>query len=231
MTARPQHHRSRTIAILMLIPLLAGCGGLLSSPPKRQLYRVNPTLAFAAGLPHVAAQLLVASPTAPAGLDTERIALSRAPLSLDYFADAQWADRMPFLIQTALVQGFETSAAIPAVAPDNGSLSADFELETAIRDFEAIYDASGEPPRVAVALDVKLVRMPERRIVAQIAVSREAKAADNAVPEIVAAFDSALGGAVTEIVTWTLGNRALSERRGSLLSPTRIVENIGGATR
>jgi cholesterol transport system auxiliary component len=231
MTARPRPHRSRPIAILMLIPLLAGCGGLLSSPPKRQLYRVNPTLAFAAGLPHVTAQLLVASPTAPAGLDTERIALSRAPLSLDYFADAQWADRMPFLIQTALVQGFEKSAAIPAIAPDNGSLSADFELETAIRDFEAIYDASGEPPRVSVALDVKLVRMPARRIVAQISVSREAKATDNAVPEIVAAFDSALGGAVTEIVTWTLGNRALSERRGSLLSPTRFVENIGGATR
>ena len=231
MTARPQRHRSRPIAILMLIPLLAGCGGLLSSPPKRQLYRVNPTLAFAAGLPHVAAQLLVASPTAPAGLDTERIALSRAPLSLDYFADAQWADRMPFLIQTALVQGFEKSAAIPAVAPDNGSLSADFVLETSIRDFEAIYDASGGPPRVSVALDVKLVRMPARRIVAQISVSREAKATDNAVPEIVAAFDSALGGAVTEIVTWTLGNRALSERRGALLSPARFVENIGGATR
>jgi cholesterol transport system auxiliary component len=231
MTARPQPHRSRPIAILMLIPLLAGCGGLLSNPPKRELYRVNPTLTFPAGLPHAAAQLVIASPTAPAGLDTERIALSRAPLSLDYFADAQWADRMPFLVQTTLVQGFEKSAAIPAVGPDNGSLSADFVLETAIRDFEAIYDAPGDPPRVSVALDVKLVRMPARRIVAQISVSREAKASANAVPEVVAAFDSALGGAVTQVVTWTLGNHALSERRGSLRSPARIAESIGGAAR
>ncbi len=231
MTARPRHHRSRPIAILMLIPLLAGCGGLLSSPPKRELYRVNPTLAFAAGLPHVAAQLLVASPTAPAGLDTERIVLSRAPLSLDYFADAQWADRMPFLVQTALIDGFEKSAAIPAVGPDNGGLSADFVLETAIRDFEAIYDASGDPPRVSVGLDVKLVRMPARRIVAQISVSREAKATANAVPEVVAAFDSALGGAVTQVVTWTLGNPALSERRSSVLSRTIFAQATGGETR
>ncbi|MGC2411613.1 MAG: ABC-type transport auxiliary lipoprotein family protein [Stellaceae bacterium] len=231
MTARPQPHRSRPIAILMLIPLLAGCGGLLSNPPKRELYRVNPTLTFPAGLPHASAQLVIASPTAPAGLDTERIALSRAPLSLDYFADAQWADRMPFLVQTALVQGFEKSAAIPAVGPDNGSLSADFVLETAIRDFEAIYDPDGGPPRVSVALDAKLVRMPARRIVAQISVSREAKAADNAVPQIVAAFDSALGGAVTEVVTWALSNHALSERRGSLPSPTRLVRASGGAAR
>ncbi len=87
---------------------------------------MNPTLTFPAGLPHVTAQLVIASPTAPAGLDTERIALSRAPLSLDYFADAQWADRMPFLVQTALVEGFEKSAAIPAVGPDNGGLSRGF---------------------------------------------------------------------------------------------------------
>ena len=229
MTARPRHHRFRPFVILALIPLLAGCGGLLSSPPKRQLYRVNPTLAFAAGLPHVAAQLVVAQPSAPAGLDTERIALSRAPLSLDYFADAQWADRMPFLVQSALVEGFEKSAAIPGVGPDNGSLSADFVLETAIRDFEAIYDAPDAPPHISVALDAKLIRMPARRVVAQISVSRDAKASANAVPDVVAAFDSALGGAVTQVVTWTLDNPALSERQGSVRSPVRFAKTIGGA--
>jgi ABC-type uncharacterized transport system auxiliary subunit len=82
-----------------------------------------------------------------------------------------------------------------------------------------------------VALDVKLVRMPARRIVAQSSVNRDAKASANAVPEVVAAFDSALGGAVTQVVTWTLGNHALSERRGSLRSPARIAESIGGAAR
>jgi cholesterol transport system auxiliary component len=215
------------IAMPLLVPLLAGCGGLLPKPPERQLYRLSPTFAFAAPLPHVAAQLVIATPTAPAGLDTERIALSRSPVSLDYLADAQWADRASFLVQTALVDGFEKSGAIPAVGPESLGLRADFVLETAIRNFEAIYDSSDEMPRISVTLDVQLVRIPERRIVAQMSVSREATATANSAPGMVGAFDQALGGAVTEVVTWTVGNRALSERRGSVISRTRFVHAIG----
>jgi cholesterol transport system auxiliary component len=228
MTAHSPRFQCCLIAILSLVPLLAGCGGLLSDVPKRQLYRVTPTPAFAAGLPHVGAQLLVAAPTAPAGLDTARIALSRAPVLLDYFADAEWTDRVPFLVQTALVEGFEKSAAIPAVGPESLGLRSDFILDTAIGDFEAIYDSPNGPPRILVKLNAKLVRTLERRIVAQISVSREANAAANALPEIVRAFDAALGGAIQEIVTWTVSNRALSERRGSVISRTRFVHAVGG---
>ena len=229
MTAHPQRFPSCLIAILMLAPGLAGCGGLLSDPPKRELYRVTPTVAFRAGLPHVGAQLLVATPTAPAGLDTARIALSRSPVSLDYFAGAEWTDRVPYLVQTSLVEGFEKSAAIPAVGPDRGGLRADFVLETAIGDFQAIYDSPDGPPRISVRLTAKLVRIPERKIVAQISVSREAKAAANAVPDIVRAFDTALGGAIEEVVTATVTNPALSERRGSVIPWTRFVHAIGSS--
>ena len=228
MTAHPQLFPSRLIAILSLVPLLTGCGGLLTDAPKRSLYRVTPAPTFAAGLPRVAAQLLVATPTAPAGLDTARIALSRAPVSLDYFADAEWTDRVPFLVQSALVEGFEKSAAMPAVGPDSGGLRADFVLETAIRDFQAIYDSPDGPPRISVRLNAKLVKMPERKIVAQVSVSHEAKATANALPEIVRGFDSALGGAIEEIVTSTVRNPALSERRRSVISRTIFVHAIGG---
>jgi cholesterol transport system auxiliary component len=242
MTARPQRFRSCLISIPLLAALvaagLAGCGGLLSDAPKRALYRVSPKFAFPTGLPHVGAQLLVATPTAPAGLDTERIALSRSSVSLDYFVDAQWADRVPYLVQTSLVEGFEKSAAIPAVGPDRGGLRADFVLETAIGDFAAIYDSSNGPPRVSVRLTAQLVRMPERKIVAQTSATREVNATTNAVPEIVRAFETALGGAIGEVVTWTLRNPALNNpgpadhplpgRRGSVISWTRFVHAVGG---
>jgi cholesterol transport system auxiliary component len=214
MTERSRRRPSRPIAILMLVPLLAGCGGLLPAAPERQLYRLTPTFAFATPLPRVAAQLVVAMPTAPSGLASERIVLSRTPVTLDYFADAQWADRLPFLIQTALVDGFEKSAAMPAVGPENLGLRADFLLDTTIGDFEAVYDSPGGTPRIVVRLHATLVSVPERRIVAQMSVSREANAVANSVPEIVAGFDQALGRAVTEVVTWTIANRTLSERRG-----------------
>jgi cholesterol transport system auxiliary component len=217
MTARLLPYRHFVMAIMALISLLpAGCGGLLSDAPKRQLYRVSPTLAFPASLPHVAAQLLVATPTAPAGLDSRRIALSRSPVALDYFADAEWTDRVPFLVQTVLLDGFKKSAAIPAVGPYGGGLRADFVLETAIGDFSAIYDSPDGPPRIAVRLDATLVKMPERRIIARHSVRREQRASANAVPEIVEAFERALGGAVEDIVNWTVSNPALSAKHGSI---------------
>jgi len=200
------------IALAGLIPLLAGCG-LLSDNPQRQLYRTTPAFAFPAGLPHVGAQLLVAAPTAPAGLDTRRIALSRTPVSLDYYAAAEWTDRAPFLVQDALVEGFEKSAAMPAVGPDRGGLRADYVLDGAIEDFAASYDSPDGAPLVRVSLTAKLVRMPERKIVAHTAVKREERAAANAMPDIVRAFDAALGGASQEIVTWTVTNPALSDRQ------------------
>jgi cholesterol transport system auxiliary component len=208
MTLPLPHLRARWLASAALFLLVAGCG-ILSDPPQRVLYRLHPEVAFAAPLPRVAAQLVVATPTAPAGLDTVRIALSRTPQSLDYFAGVQWADRVVFLVQDALVEGFEKSAAIPAVGGTRSGLRADFFLETAISDFTAVYEAAG-PPRVAVKLTVKLVRAGDRQIVDQHAVAREATAAGNTLPEIVVAFDKALGGAVAEVVGWTLGNRALA---------------------
>src|SRR5712691_7217412 len=209
MTASQRTFRPRFIALAGLTSLLAGCG-LLSETPQRQLYRTTPAFTFPAGLPRVTAQLLVAAPIAPAGLDTRRIALSRTPESLDYYAGVEWTDRAPFLIQDALVEGFEESASVPAVGPDRGGLRADYVLDGAIEDFAATYDSPDGAPLVRVSLTAKLVRMPERKIVAHTAVKREQRAAANAMPDIVRAFDAALGGASQDIVTWTVTNPALS---------------------
>ncbi len=202
-----------------LVAVLCGSCGILSEAPKRQLYRVTPTVNFAAPLPHVTAQLLVAVPNAPAGLDTARIALSRSPVSLDYFADAEWTDRVPLLVQNAMIEGFERSGAVPAVGRDGAGLRADFILETDIRDFSAIYDSRAEPPLVSVVVNVKLIKIPERKIVGQSSITRRQRAAANAVPDVVRAFDAALGGVVEEGVRWVVTNPALSGRRGSVFWP------------
>lgn len=223
-----RRRRLRLIALATLLPLLAGCGGLLSGPPQRELYRLSPALAFPAGLPQVRAQLLVATPSAPAGLDTARIALSRSPVSLDYYANAEWTDRAPFLVQAALVEGFQKSAAVPAVASESGGLRADFLLDTAIRDFQAMYDSPNGPPRIVVGLDARLVEMPARKIVAHTLVRREARAAANTLDAIVNAYDQALGEATVDVVRWTVGDPALSARRASGIGWTRFVHAFGG---
>jgi cholesterol transport system auxiliary component len=199
-----------------LAALISGCGGIFSDTPHRPLYQLKPAVNFGAPMRPIAAQLLVALPTAPTGLDTARVALSRASMSLDYFADAEWADSAPIIVQSALIDAFEKSGAVPAVGRDNAGLRADFILETELRDFTAVYDSPNGPPRVTVALTLKLIKIPERKIVAQQRVIRQQPAAGTTIPDIVNAFNAALSGTVEEAVRWAVGIPALLSSRPSV---------------
>ncbi|HZT87250.1 MAG TPA: ABC-type transport auxiliary lipoprotein family protein [Stellaceae bacterium] len=211
MTAALPFRRPGLWLAAVFAAVLGGCAGLFTEPPKK-LYRVTPVANFPPRLPHVPAQLLIDLPSAPFGLDTDRIALSRSPLSLDYFADSQWTDRTPALIQTALLDSFENSGDIAALDREAGELHADFALRVQIRHFEAIYDSADKPPRIAVTLNVRLVDLTTRAIVAQKSVTQEVTAADNDIPQIVAAFDQALGAAMRDIVVWTVTTPALAQK-------------------
>ena len=210
--------RRRSLAAsLALLPLLAACGGLLPKPPERQVYRLTPTPVFRASLPRVPAQLLVATPTALSAFDTARIALSRSAITLDYFADAEWADRAPFVVQAALIEAFEKSRAFSGISSESSGLQADLVLATEIRDFAAIYDSANGPPRVRVQLNAQLIRMPGRKIIAETVVTGEGTAGGNDIPAVVQAFAAALGAAASDLVTWAAGT-ALPARGGSVRS-------------
>ena len=192
---------------------LAGCASLFVAAPPGHLYRLSSGGGYPASLPHVTAQLLVDVPQAPAGIDTSRIALSRSPLSLDYYADSEWTDRVPALVQTALLASFENSNAIIAIDRESSGLRADFVLKTELRHFEAVYSAGGAPPTVWVAVIARLVAVPRREIIAQSSFERRVPAAANEVPAVVAAFNAAADAVIRDIVVWTVTNPALSRKR------------------
>src|SRR5207248_2568930 len=81
-------------------------------------------------------------------------------------------------------EGFEKSGAVPAVGRDSAGLRADFILETDLREFSAIYDSPTGPPRAAVAFNVKLIKIPERKIIGVHSVTRQQPAAADTIPEI-----------------------------------------------
>jgi len=149
---------------------------------------------------------------APGGLDTRRIALSHSPVSLDYFADGEWTDPAPRLVQTALLESFENSHTVTALDRETIGLSADYVLKSELRHFEAAYEAPDAPPQVWVVINVRLVKMPERRIVAEQSFEARYPAAGNNIRDIVLAFDEALGKVMKETVTWTVTNPALQAR-------------------
>ena len=194
--------RRRTF-LLALPAGLAACSGPLGGGSPPQLYTLSPVKDFAPSLPKTTAQLLVEAPSAPGGLDTERIALMKTAISVDYFAGAAWTDRAPKLVQDLLVESFENTGKIAAIDRESLALRADFVLEPDLRDFTAIYSGAGGPT-VHVRIGLKLVRLPEKQIVGLHTASAEAPSPEDSVPAVVEAFNTALHQVIGDAVAWTL---------------------------
>jgi len=183
--------------------VLSGCGSIIGpsgSPP--QIYRLAPELPPAAGGAPVSWQLAVAPPNTTQTLDTVRITLVRGE-TMDYYADAQWNDTVPRLVQSLLVEAFEQNGRIEAVASESAGLRANYVLVTDIRDFDAQYDSANGAPNVVVEIEAKLVG-GRGNVVSSLDARQTARASQNSVAAVVAAFDQATGAALAQIVTWAL---------------------------
>ena len=191
---------------LTLALVLAGCSGNIlpgagNDPPK--LYVLTPKNTFSNKLPKVDWQLTVAFPIADAALNTARIALRHSPISLEYYARANWVDTAPQMIQTLLVESYENTGKIVSIGRQSVTLRADYSLLTDLREFQAEYMGDG-PPRVRVRLNAKLVRMPQRTILATETFEFIEAAASSDLKTVVGAFDRALGKTLKRIVEWSL---------------------------
>jgi cholesterol transport system auxiliary component len=160
---------------------LAACSNLPLNRPAPQLYTLTPKSTFPDDLPAVGWQLAIDRPTSPAGLATTRIAVARGPHLVDYFAGAQWIDDAQSI-----------------------SLRSDFVLGLELREFQAEYTEGVEAPIVNVRLNVKLIELPQRRIVASATFDRLVPSPDNRMASIIEAFDQALGRVLRDVVVWTL---------------------------
>jgi cholesterol transport system auxiliary component len=188
----------------LLVAVATASCALPGSGEPPQLYTLTPKSTFDANLPRVDWQLVVERPVASAGINTQRIAVQRSPVTLDYFARASWTDQAPALVQTLLIESFENSGKIRAVTREASQLRADYILQIELREFQAEYDKVGQPPQVHVRLNGKLIRMPDRTIVASQTADRLIRAEKTDMENVVLAFDEALGKVMKQIVEWAL---------------------------
>jgi cholesterol transport system auxiliary component len=197
--------RSRVrVAVILVLGLVVGCGIIPEPSPAPQLYTLTPKSTFSDDLAAVDWQLGIETPTAPAGLSSARIAVTREPLTLEYYAGAQWVDDAPAMVQRLLIESFENSGRIVGVGRLAVALRSDYVLQPELREFQAEYSPEIKAPKIRVRVNVKLIKMPERRIVASDTFERIMDAPDNRMPVIVKTFDQALGKVMRDLVVWTL---------------------------
>jgi cholesterol transport system auxiliary component len=189
-------------ALLTLGGCSGGLGSLLGASNPLQLYRLQPHFSAPASCPRATWQLAVARPDTARSLDTERIALVRGE-TMDYYADAQWTDAVPRLVQSLLIEAFEESGCLPGVARESDKGHSDYTLETEIREFSAQYEQGDGAPLIVVEIEARLLTA-KGEVAAMLQAKGSQRARQNAVTSVVEAFDAACGKALDEIVAWVL---------------------------
>jgi cholesterol transport system auxiliary component len=194
---------ARLAACAALTLVLAGCELIKAAEEPTNLYTITPKSTFEPNMPNVFWQLAVEVPAASASLNTGRIAIAMTRTSSDYYSKTAWTDRAPLMIQTRIVDSFENSRKIVAVARESIALRANYVLQPDLRNFEAMYFYGGTPI-AHVRIVAKLVRMPDRQIIGVATFERCVRARADKVPKVVEAFDQALGSVMKRLVAWTL---------------------------
>src|SRR5258706_3070967 len=180
--------------------VLGACSGIIGRRASSPIYVLRPSYAPASAGPPVRWQLTVELPEAPDALDSMRIVLLQPSGQMDYYADANWQDRLPSALQGTLVEAFEASGRMQAVGRDTEGLKSDYLLVTDIRDFQARYSAPDAAPTAVVRIVAKLIATRTRTIVVSKDAHAEIQAARNDVPSVIAAFNQALAAVQSQIV-------------------------------
>lgn len=198
-TGRRRAARLRLGGILGLAAVLAGCSAVMPTPAVDTYDLGTPTVAAAPK--GRSTQVLVPEPTADRAFDTDRIVVRPSATEIAYFAGAQWADRLPRLLQSRLIASLEASGRFRAAGRPGQGLAIDRQIVAEIRAFD--YEAG--QGRVVVALSVKLMDDRTGRVIAAETFRTEEPAADEARAAVVA-FDRALQRLLGEIVAWVAGH-------------------------
>ncbi len=183
---------ARLLLIAGLCASLAACGG----QPQRTTFDLTAP-GDVGRVGGARGQLVVNEPTATQALDTDRI-LVRDNGVLSYLPDAQWADRLPRLFQTRLIQTFENASRLGSVGRPGDRVVADNALNVDIRSF-GVEAATGE---AVVEVTARIVSDRTGRVGAARAFSARLPVGSISGPASAVTLDLAMSQVLRELVKW-----------------------------
>ncbi len=189
---------------------LGGCTGLgtlkQASKPN-DLYQLTPKNTFSASLPRIQQQIVVEEPTATAAVNTDQIAIQPTALQVQYLPRARWVDRAPLFVQSLLVESYENTNKVAAVGRSTVGLRADYIVVPDLREFQG--HVVGETQnsmtvQIKVRLNIKIIDSYEDKIIASNSFEENVISTSDQTPDLVMAFDEALGDTMRDSVEWSI---------------------------
>lgn len=188
-------------AALSLAALLSGCAMLPGGGPA-PLDTFELSAANVASANRTRRQILIAEPSALKAFDGQNIVIKPADGSIQYLKGAQWADRLPLLVQARLAETFQRSGRFVGVGKPGEGLAIDYQVIAEIRSFE-VRVTGGE--RAVVELYVRLLNDRTGEVRAAQVFEASAPVSGIGNRAYVKALDAAFGSAATQIVSWAAG--------------------------
>jgi cholesterol transport system auxiliary component len=146
-------------------------------------------------------QILIAEPTALKSFDGENIVIRPAPGAIQYLKGAQWADRLPKVVQARLAETFQRSGAFGGVGKPGEGLAIDYQVIVEIRDFEVLV---GGGDRANVELFVKILNDRNGSVRAARTFTAQTRVTGSGNAAYVGALDSAFREVASDIVAWSV---------------------------
>lgn len=191
-----RRRRRRVFSILLaglpFLPLLPLAACSTAPGPAYDLSAAGAGLAARRGR----GQLAVSMPDATLPANSDRIVVRTNGQSVAYLEGAQWADKLPVLVQSRLIESFQNAHLLRAVG--RPGMVADFNLETTLRRFE--FDAARGAANVEISAQLASA---SGRIVAGRVFAADVAAPSREAAAVVAALDAALGQVMRDIVVWS----------------------------
>ncbi len=177
--------------------LLSGCALISGSKPLDTYELTAPEASKGRG--YSRRQILIAEPSALKALDGQNIVIKPSQGVIQYLKGAQWADRLPKIVQARLAETFQRSGNFGGVGKPGEGLAIDYQIIAEIRAFEVRVD-TGEHADVELFIRI----LNDRNGVVRASKTFEASAPVTGVGNnaYVDALDNAFGQAAVEIVAW-----------------------------
>ncbi|MCP5159688.1 MAG: membrane integrity-associated transporter subunit PqiC [Gammaproteobacteria bacterium] len=150
-------------AWLVMLVILTGCTlpQDQSSPPQTYLLGRGVVAPTPVRRPSGKILLVTVSKEAP-GFDSQRIAYTREPLTLDYYHDSVWSDTPAKMLLPVLVQAFEATGAFKAVVSPPSPVLADLRVDVDVIRLQQEFMT--RPSQVRLTARIKVVEMKSRQV-------------------------------------------------------------------
>lgn len=169
-------------------------------PAPKAILDLQPPQRFAFAKEPIRHQIVFPEPTGTVMFDTQRVLITPTGHNYPGFAEVQWADSIPKLLQEKLIQSFENYDVGHAPLRPLDSVTPDYQLLIEIRSFTV---HSEEKPVADIAFAARVLNKDGKVVAAELFQERS-PLSELTPPAALSAFNTAFGVVASRLIQWVV---------------------------